>query len=334
MDDQTPEAAAPEAEEAIVETVEAPEATEAPKTEPELTEDEALAQAYRRAQEGKTEEEAEAEAEAEPEPAPEPVAMPTDMPGALKAHWATMTPEARDAVAAAQRDLSRRMAEQGKALSGLKPFQESLVDAMNEFPAMKDMKPAAIVAEMKTLARINQQFQTNPVQAVLGIIQQHGLQNAIGAYFAGQPQVANHLAAAERRVAALEKQIKDMDVPTQARRQFEAMQSERDGMSMVNEFANRAEHWAKVEGQIPGLLPMARSELPANAPARDVLQKAYDMALRLQGLTPKATVTDPAKVAAARAATAVNVAGKASTNPRPMTEDEELAAAYRRALRA
>ena len=96
--------------------------------------------------EGLTEENAEPAPEPEKpaEPAPE---APTDLPPALRAKWANMPEEARDAVLSSHRDLARRLADQGRVVQASKPVFDVLVQAAKEIPTLADMTPQQIAAE-------------------------------------------------------------------------------------------------------------------------------------------------------------------------------------------
>ena len=322
MTEETTAAPAPEAEELLSDDM--------PDAGAETSQDEELGAVFDKLHDGDSDEGDEAEPEA---PA---VELPSDLPKALHAHWATMSEEARQAVTASHRELSNKLAEQGRQYEGMKPLRDGIAEIAQEFPEIKDMSTKQFLGEMRELARVSKAIAQDPVNAIVGVIQQHGLFNALSAYFAQGPQSGTYVAQMEATVRKLEKQLSEATDPNKLRQNFQAWTAEDRTVAELNEVASQNEHYAAVEKYLPQLIPIAREKLPPNAPAKAVLSAAYEMALRefLPGKAmPPKNGADPEKLAAAKKATSVNVSGRGTGKPRQMTEDELLSAAFDKAQR-
>jgi len=319
-----------------------------PETPPVESEDDALDAAWDRAQEGPEEpaEEVAAEEPEEPEKAEAPVAgVPNDLPAGVREHWANIPSEARDAIAKSQRELSSKLAEQGRIQSGLKPIQDTLVQAAREMPALAKLTPDQIAKEMFQLARVSQSFNDNPVGALMGLVDQHGLRNELAQALGQQPQQDNgeirSLKAALHQTQQELAQMRQVASPEFLRTQFSQFMGSHTAESEVAQFAGKAEHWGEVEDYLPLTIPIVQQKLGQNASRTDVLQAAYDLAIsqfvpqaQAQKDAQVASGDDPKRKEAAARAKSINVTGARTGKARELTEDEAMDAAWERAQRA
>ena len=263
---------------------------------------------------GEQEPEAPAEgAEGKPE-------APTDLPASIRAKWADMPEEAREAVLTSHRDLTRKMADQGRVVQASKPVYDVLVRAAQEIPTLADMTPAQIAADVFKMAQIQGQLNADPVGTLLGIARQYGALDAMKAAMEkpGQPTPPV--------------QARPEDIERIVSRTLTARETER----MVMEYAAQREHWSSVEGVIPQMIPIAQQRLGEGASPKDVLDAAYDMAihaipdLRAKVAAPVSTQAqpDPARTAAQLKAKSVNVKSSSPAKPRPQSEEERMAAVW------
>jgi hypothetical protein len=169
---------------------EAAPAAEVAPVEATPSEDDAYSAAYDKAA-GDEEITDEPVVEEEPEPVVEEVQAPTDMPAGVRTAWAKLTPEERDAITGSQRDLHRKLADQGRIMSGINPIKDALVKAAQEMPNLAGMKPEQVAQEVFALAKVSRDFTTKPVETMMGLIRQHNL----------GPQIAAQLGAPEAKGA-------------------------------------------------------------------------------------------------------------------------------------
>lgn len=284
------------------------------------------------------------EAEAAPEPAQEPEQeqepAPTDLPAGVKTAWASLTPEAREAVTNSHREMSRKLAEQTRFVNGLGPIRDVLAQAAREMPNLANMRPEQVAAEVMSLAKVSRDFAEKPVETLLGLAKKHGMENALRQALGDAPQDASQAIALQNEISALKQQLQRVSDPEYVRSQVSAVSAERQIIDEVTAFAQGAEHWAEVENHIPSFVPIMREKLGQNASAKDVLAAAYDAALTIYLPDVKAqaqaaaTAAQPdPKTEAALKAKSVNVRATASGATRVMTEDEVLSAAFDRAHR-
>lgn len=277
--------------------------------------------------------EAEVEAESQPveEPQAETVEIPSDIPRQLKAHWDTLPEDARKDMQDFARETNRKLSEQGRLVQGISPIRDSLVEAAQKFPHLADMRPQDVAKEVFQLAEISAQFQSKPVETLLGLAQKHGITEQLKQTLAGQPvQGNNELRELKQANEELRRKVARFEDPDYIRSQVTAVTSEERTMTAVESFAKTAEHWDKVEDTLPQLIPAVQAKMPDASP-QDVLQAAYDLAVRwvmpedekapVEAAEQAAQVTDPEKAKAVLKAKSVNVKGQPS-KPRQMSQRE------------
>lgn len=318
-----------------------PESVEVEAIETEADEDQALAEVYRKLTAEPEEPEApEAGPDPEPEKPEEP--PPSELPAAIRNAWAGIPKDARDAFVTAQRDMSRKLSDQGRLIQGVAPIRDALVSASRDIPSLMNMRPEQVATEVLELARISHQFNEKPLETLIGLARQHGIEAQLRQAFTGQPPQhdAQHVAALQKELAAVKQQLGRVVDPEYLREQVSQVTKQERVMSEVAAFADKAEHWKAVEDRIQTLIPAIQAKLGDGASPQDVLAQAYDLALQLylpeakaqvQAAKQASTAPDPEKAAQAQKAKSINVKGAVSGKPREMTEDERYAAAFRRA---
>lgn len=272
------------------------------------------------------------EPEAHEAPAPAP-SVPSDVPLGVKEHWAEIPDAARDAIVTAHRDMAHKLGEQGRLVAGLNPIKSTLTEMVSEFPALSNMTPDQVISEMRQLATINQAFNDNPLKAVMGLIDQHGLRDQFVAAMQGQqaPQQSQYIAQLQQEIASLKRAVD----PEVMRQNVMGWQSEAQMVSQVEQFAaNHGDDWAKVEPHLPAAIQAVQSFLGEGAAPEAVLSQAYELAASQLGIAKAPTkdaaieaapTPDPERANAAKAAKSVNVSGSRQGKPRELTEEEALA---------
>lgn len=285
-----------------------------------------------------------AEAEAAPEPAPEPVEVPTGLPADLRSHWAKVPAEAREAILKDRDGLQRKLSDMGRQVQGIAPVREALVEAVQRFPALSNMKPQDAAREIFQLAEISQQFAEKPVETMLGLVRKHGLEKAMAQALGGQPvtQDATQVNTLRTEIQRLQRQLAQVSDPEYLAEKVTQITTQRDVLNSVQKFAAEAEHWEAVEEHIPLYIPAVKAKLGNGASEKDILAAAYERAI--QDFVPEAkapkpaaveapAVPDPERVKAALNAKSVNVSGRSTGTRRVLTEAEELSMAYDRAAK-
>lgn len=287
-------------------------------------------------------EEPKAEETDEVEPEPKPASdAPTDLPASIRELWSDVPEKAQAAILDAQRESARKLAHQGRLMQGINPIKSALETAAKDMPALMNMKPEEIAADVMSLAKVSADFKTKPVETIMGLIQQHGLQDKVAAAFGQQPQ--GNTGQLQAEIQRLNKTIQQMSDPSHMESQFDGFYQKRAAQESVSQFSATAEHWGDVEPFLPDVIPLARNKLGEGASPQDVLESAYKLAVSYylpekadapQAAPQAATVQTPEKAQAAIAAKSVNVVSRSGTKPRPLTEDEAMDAAYDRAMRS
>ena len=315
----------------------------APESTPEISEEQALSEAFDRlTTEGVEEQPEEApEQPAEGEEKPEAPEMPTGLPSSMKKAWAELSPEGREALQQNFQRLNAKMSEQGRIVQAVKPVQEKLMQAMQEIPAIQGMTPEQVAEDVFKMAQIQGQLAQDPVSTLLGIAQKYGALDGIRHALTGQGDQNNsqqsvQMAQEIRRLNAMLQQ--QMDPAALENRVMESL-TRRETLQMVSEYASGQEHWGDVEGIIPQMIPIAQQRLGAGASAKDVLDQAYDMAIhaipdlraKAKPAAPAPAKPDPNRTAAQRKAKSVNVTSRTTGQARELSEEDALLAAYDRA---
>lgn len=295
--------------------------------------------------EGPVEAESEAveavEAPDEVEAPAEAVEAPTDVPVALRKHWSAIPEDARDAVLASQREMSRKLSDMGRQVQGIGPIRDVLISAVKDLPALGNMKPEQVAQEVVSLAKISADFRTKPLETFLSLAQKHGMTDALRQALGGQQQGAETTAALHTQIRQLQEQISRAADPDFIREQVSAVTMQERTMADVTSFASAKEHWGEVEAYMPDVIRMLQKANP-DSPPKDILEKAYDTALTVyrpdlkapvQAAVEAAEQPDPERAKAAIQAKSVNVPGRTAGKPRELTEDEAYDAIWERAQR-
>lgn len=282
--------------------------------------------------EAHTEEDAPAQEEVAAEEAkPEPVAAPPDLPATIKAKWGDMTPEVQEAVLASQRDLSRKLADQGRIVQASRPVYDVLVQAAQELPSLQNMTPDQIAQDVFAMAKIQHNMNNDPVKTLMGIAQQYGVTDSLRQMMGAAPATDADTARASmaQEIANLRNQLQQSTNPAMIDARISQFAASRDVETTVTSYAATKENWSAVENVIPTMIPLAKARLGEGASAKDVLEAAYDMAvyadpdLRAKVMTAATAPAkpDPARTAAQLAAKSVNVTSRPGA-AKQRTEDQ------------
>lgn len=281
----------------------------------------------------------EASGDDEPDQATEEVPEPPSyIPAALKERWGDLPEDVRGVVDDIQKDYHAKFTMQGREIQALSPIRDALSEAIENVPMLADMQPGDVAREVTQLAAIGQRMKDDPVNTILTLVQQHGIAPQMVEIFTGQaPQQG--AVEAQRELAELRQRVQQLSDPKALRANFEAWSREAQATQTVEQFIESAEHWNEVEAHMPAMIQVAREKLGEGVSERTLLEEAYNQAINIF-LPEKATkpapaekaeaAPDPEKAQAALKAKSVNVSGKPTGKPRPMTLDDELKAVWRK----
>jgi hypothetical protein len=281
--------------------------------------------------EAETPEEQPVEAKPEPETTLAAIEAPTDLPAAVKAKWADIPEEAREAVLASHRAMAGKLTEQGRVTQAAKPVYDVLVQAAREIPSMQDMTPAQIAQDVFQMARVQGMLNADPVGTLLQIAQEHGALDGLRARLSGQ--APDPQAGLAKHIQALEAQIAQLADPSLVDRRVEQTLAARDVQREVNQFvSDKKDLWPDAEPYIPRFIEMV--DVAPGASPKDILEAAYDMAihaipaLRAKVTAAAAPATDPRLTAAQMKAKSVNVVSRPSGQGRELSDREVMGAIY------
>lgn len=275
------------------------------------------------------------EAETQEAPEPDVSEAPSDIPKSLRDHWAQIPQTARDAITESQRDMARKLGDQGRLISGIEPIRSALSDAVRDMPFLSGMKPGEVASEIMQLAKAGQELNSKPVETMLSLARRYGVEDKLRAAFSGQPPES---AVLLKQISELKGEVERLSNPDYLREQVSAVTRETQVHSEVENFAKTAEYWAKVEDSVPLLVPYARTVLGEGASTADVLKFAYERAInelpevkaKAEAAQQAASQPDPAKAEAALRAKSANITGRETGRARALSEDEQLGAVFDR----
>lgn len=302
---------------------------EAPADEPtEEAEDEPTEEA---------EDEAEDEQEeAEDEPKQEAKSAASYLPRAVREKWDSLPEDARDAIAGSYKELTDKLAQQGRAVKTAAPIIDRLEAVRREVPGVEHMSDEQLASGVYELAKTEAMISKDPLRGVLQIAGRFGvLDDLRGAFLAEAQKDGKGGGDAYAEIARLRQELAAAMDPSRYRDQFMSMVDERDTSALVSQFASKAEHWEAVEDAIPMYIQHLKAKMPDALPT-DLLQRAYDMATRAEGLTTPAPAAaapkaDP-RAEKAKKAASLSVKTTSSGRPKQVSEDEAMRAAYRAAV--
>jgi hypothetical protein len=231
--------------------------------------------------------------------------------------------------------MAGKLAEQGRTVTAIRPIYDAVVQASRDIPTLADMTPAQIAKDVFQMARIQGQFNADPVTTLIGIAEQYGALDGLKAKLAGLPVPAVDSGALKAMETALAKATDPAAIEAVVSKTLAERENEKTVLAFS---AEHKDFWPKVEGMIPFMIGPAKARLGDGASPQDILAAAYDMALhadpdlRAKVAAAKAPEPDPKRTEAALRAKSVNVQSRGTDNPRPKSEDEELGAIYDRAM--
>lgn len=259
--------------------------------------------------------------------------------------WKALPAEHREKVKGHFDELHRRMSDQGRMLAGVKPIADRLSQAVTQHPEFNGMNPDQLAEGAIQLAAVQAKLNKDPLGTIVEVAKTYNILPQLQAALSGQqmPEEQQVVSTLQREIAGLKQQLAAVSDPTQIEGHVSRAFESRAAQDAVNQFATDPANsfWADVEPHMPGFIAIAKGQQP-NAPIKDVLKSAYEMAIyatpdvraKMEAAAKKAaaTVPDPKRTEAAKKAASINVKSTSTGKERQPSEDEALASAYDRAM--
>ena len=302
----------------------------------------------------KSGEEAKSGEDAKPDDAQARVARPDDAPGAfdilpaeVKREWANIPASARTALATSYQKMAAQAAEAGRIKSGLGPIQDVYNQIARTAPEIRNMTPQEAARTMGETLNMRLQIQRDTVPNLIRIAQQFGkiedLRAALLPRPQSQPQQGQQAQPAQtqreaflmQQMAQMQRQMQQMANPDTITGTVERTLKTREVEQTVSKWAAEKPYYKALEPHLPSFVDEAVAALGEGASYEDVLDAAYNMAVdrfSLQAPAPQHAPQDGGRTEAARRATSANVRSR-GTHQTPMSEEDEMRQAYRRATR-
>jgi hypothetical protein len=248
----------------------------------------------------------------------------------LEEDLAKIPADIREKIAARAMETHARMSDQGRQISTFKPITEVLERHKDVISGhrMPDGSPVTPHTAIDFLFNAQRKLDANPVAGLLEIIDTYNARDALKAVLTGQqeiprtPQPAPKPVDVERLVEA------KLNEFTLAQKGQEEISRLSQGKPLFSEIP---------EDEMVFHINKAWEKLGSTASRQAVFDLAYDRAvnadpvLRAKAVPPKAVPPKAPDIEAVKRANSVNIPSTSSGKPRPMSEDELLAATYDKA---
>ena len=260
-----------------------------------------------------------------------------NLPKGLRDNWDAIPDAAREAFNAQHKETTDKLAEQGRLMQGISPIRDALVEMVQKVPEMASLRPEQVAAEIQSFREnVLQPLSTDPVNTLLKVAKERGVEGQLKAALSGEQATTadQHVTQLTQQVQNLQRQLQQVADPQYLQQHVEHFTTQSDATRVVNEFAQKAEHWEAVENTMPAAIQYVQGANPSMSQA-DILSAAYDLETQRLGLAKPKTVddtpkVDPKQTEKAKLAKSVNVSNANSGKSKPVTEEEAMGAVWDR----
>lgn len=269
-------------------------------------------------------------------PQPEVVTpAPAHLPEAIKADWDKLSESARTTISAQQADFDRKYGEQSRQILAAKPINDVYDRLRGQYPnAFGQLDNATISEAVAGLAVVQMNLQHDPVRTIIDVAKQYGALEDLARVMNGQAPTGEggQVRQLQQTITQLQQRLDNQINQFQSR--------EAQGIEDAFRASGEAPHYDEVRAELPDYIEMFWRKLGQGTDPKTVLKQAYDAAVyanpvtraKLQAPGNTAVQTpSPEKVAQVRLATSTNVKSTANGKGEPLSEMDEMRAAYRRA---
>lgn len=139
---------------------------------------------------------------------------PSYLPLDVRKEWGNIPETARSAIAKAQLEMSTKLGEMGRRAQAFEPVAAAVTKAAQQFPEMMKQTPAQIAADVFDLAHTRANLFRDPVNTIMKVAEQMGVLDKVAAQFGGQVPAAQ-APAVSAEIAQLRQQNARMQAQLQ-----------------------------------------------------------------------------------------------------------------------
>jgi hypothetical protein len=254
--------------------------------------------------------------------------------------WGKLPEPERDRLGKWSQELHVKMSDMGRQVAQYRDIQPVVEHMRQAFPdrfGPGGLPPAQGIAALVDAA---QSLDRQPVESLLRLADDYGVRQHLAQALGIQGGGDGNTAALHQTIAQLRNELASYVSPDRIQQQIDHAMTVREIASSVERFKAEKPFYAEVEADLPAYIEIAWSKKPDASPA-EIHQLAYDMAVnadpavraKAQAAAIKAAPKPDPKAAAAKKAASINVTSTAN-GAAPMSEEDEMRAAYRRAMTA
>lgn len=257
---------------------------------------------------------------------------PSHLPRAIRDVWGALDENTRAVIDSTQRDYARRLSEAETVRRSAGPVYERLVQAQREMPALSQMTPEQIAANVFELSQWANRLEQDPVGALMSIAAHRGVVDDLRQKIVGGAETAaDPMRELRQELAALKSQLGQRPDPDAIKSQIEQEMLVANLGREVEAFAKSKADWGVLEPHVQARLPEMLEANPHLAPI-EVLEHTYNTVANDLLHPLRSAAADEAvkarKADAARAAASLNVQPEGAGDPVPMSEDEAMDAVW------
>lgn len=256
------------------------------------------------------------------EPAAPAIDPPTSWSREVREKWAAIPPDVQQYIAQRETEAHGQISRLGQQVKAFEPVAKTLEQYRPTFERNGMDYAKGIDALLAAQAMLD----VNPRAAILEIARTYGVD--LGAEpTQSEAGITRETLAMQAKIAELERQIAETRTDVVSTKQREAEQRQAALQSEVEAFAKANPYFNEVEADIAELIPVIRAREPSLS-ERQILQKAYDKAIRINDATfakieadRRAKEAEAAKQKAAEAKKVSSLNVKTGVSARPAERD-------------
>lgn len=266
------------------------------------------------------------------EPAQPAIAPPQSLPAELRDEWTKAPPKLAEWASKREAESHKRITELGETAKAHAPFRQ-VIERFAPTLQKQGLPPADAFARMLA---VNDLLEQDAPGAIAQIAEAYGVDlSAVAGKPQGEAAENAEVRSLKAELNALKRQIADTANRVTSREQQEAEAQRGNLAKLVEDFsADKSDHWADIEAdvleQIAAIRHLEKMNGMPEAPAEQVLKKAYDRAVKIneqvanklseatrKAEAEKAEAEKKRKADEAKRLASLNVRSKDGASPKP-----------------